>query len=132
MRLILFIVLALISVSQTATARSYTCEMQSAMLYEAEGEPKKMAGDTLPTENVFLTVNKDTLAVSLPNQAPQIFNLLSKEDLGGGYWAHYSSDTVYMVNSVLLSNDNRAKKLDVTMFAGKSDFVTMLVLLCPH
>jgi hypothetical protein len=41
MRLILFFVLALISVSQTAAARSYTCEMQSAMLYEADGEPKK-------------------------------------------------------------------------------------------
>ena len=91
-----------------------------------------MAGDALPTGDVFLTVNEDTLAVSMPNQAPQIFNLLLKEDLGGGYWAHYSIDTVYMVNSVLLLNDDRAKKLDVTMLGGKLDFVTMLVLLCPH
>jgi hypothetical protein len=88
-----------------------------------------MAGDALPTGDVFLTVNEDTLAVSMPNQAPQIFNLLLKEDLGGGYWAHYSSDTVYMVNSVLLLNDDRAKKLDVTMLGGKLDFVTMLQCL---
>jgi len=134
MRLIVFFVLALISVSQTAAARSYTCEMQSALFHNADREPQKLTGDDIPKEEILLTVNADTLSVSLFNQEPQIFNLLLKEDSSWGYYAHYSSDTVSrsLVNSVLLSNDDIAKKLDVTMFKGQIDSVSMLVLLCPH
>ena len=131
MRIIFLWAFTLVITTQSLAA-SYTCQMQSTVMDMSEGEPIKLKGTDLPDGEFFLTVNDETLALSFPNQAPDIFNRLAIKNFTDGYFAHYSSDTVTGVKSVLLRSDENEKNVTVRMIEATSISLIIADLICPH